>query len=171
MVATNFGIVGFVGLSYAANNAVIPTGLITLKELISHSTSRACIMNTNKPCNGTYDFSWDGDNEELFDEKYSEWERRNWESWLGENVTFPFEVKRVEDERGWSGAKSKELFGLGHIMNVLSIEKDDDLHGIIIKVRESGKLGYVPLCDVEVTSRADPNFWPVREYAVWFANS
>jgi|NGEPerStandDraft_6_1074524.scaffolds.fasta_scaffold110476_2 hypothetical protein len=24
--------------------------------------------------------------------------------------------------------------------------------------------------DLEVTPKADPNFWPVREYVVWFAN-
>lgn len=35
---------------------------------------------------------------------------------------------------------------------------------------KNGWKGYVPLCDLEVTSRKDRNFWPVREYAVWFAN-
>ena len=33
-----------------------------------------------------------------------------------------------------------------------------------------GKAMSVPLCDFEVTSREDRNFWPVREYVVWFAN-
>jgi len=31
---------------------------------------------------------------------------------------------------------------------------------------EVKKKGYVPLCDLEVTSREDRNFWPVREYVV-----
>lgn len=127
-------------------------------------------MNTEKPYNGTYDSSWDEDNEELFDEKYAEWEERDWESWLNRNLTMPFEVKRVEDEVGFGGIKRKELFGIGHVMKVLSIEEDDDKYGVIIKVRENGKIGYIPLCDVEVTSRSNPNFWPVREYVVWFAN-
>lgn len=127
-------------------------------------------MNTEKPYNGTYDSSWDEDNEELFDEKYAEWEERDWESWLNRNLTMPFEVKRVEDEVGFGGIKRKELFGIGHVMKVLSIQEDDDKYGVIIKVRESGKIGYIPLCDVEVTSRSNPNFWPVREYVVWFAN-
>ena len=127
-------------------------------------------MNTEKPYNGTYDSSWDEDNEELFDEKYAEWEERDWESWLNRNLTMPFEVKRVEDEVGFGGIKRKELFGIGHVMKVLSIQEDDNKYGVIIKVRENGKIGYIPLCDVEVTSRSNPNFWPVREYVVWFAN-
>lgn len=35
---------------------------------------------------------------------------------------------------------------------------------------EGKKTGYVPLCDLEVTSKTDVNYWPVYEYAVWFAN-
>ena len=127
-------------------------------------------MNTEKPSNSIYDSSWDEDNEELFDEKYSEWEERDWESWLNENLTFPFEIKREEDGEEWGDKKSKKLFGIGHTMEVLSINEDDDKYGVIIKVREGRKTGYIPLCDVEVTSRTNPNFWPVREYVVWFAN-
>lgn len=117
-----------------------------------------------------YDSSWDEDNEELFDEKYAEWEERDWEAWLNQNLTIPFEIKRVEDEDGFGGPRSSEPLGIGHIMEVLAIEEDDDKYGIIIKVREGRKKGHIPLCDVEVTSRDDPNFWPVREYVVWFAN-
>jgi hypothetical protein len=29
-----------------------------------------------------YDSSWDVDNEDLFDEKFSEWEERDWDDWL-----------------------------------------------------------------------------------------
>ena len=47
---------------------------------------------------------------------------------------------------------------------------DEDKYGIIIQVSEGREKGYIPLCDVEVTSRDDPNFWPVREYVVWFEN-
>lgn len=121
--------------------------------------------------NNNYDSSWDEDNEELFDEKYAEWEERDWESWLNENLVFPFEVIRKEDEEGFGGRKSKSLFGIGHKMNTLAIEEEDDKYGIIVKVLESGKTGYIPLCDVEVTPRKNINYWPVREYVVWFANS
>ncbi|NCD43057.1 MAG: hypothetical protein EOL88_13350 [Bacteroidia bacterium] len=118
----------------------------------------------------TYDSSWDEDNEELFDKKYAEWENRNWESWLSQNLTFPFEAKCIEDEEGFGGRKSKKSFGIGHVVTVLSIFEEDDLCGIIIKVREGRKTGYGPLCDFEVASKDDSNYWPVREYVVWFAN-
>ena len=120
--------------------------------------------------NEIYDSSWDEDNEELYDEKYAEWEERDWESWLSQNLTIPFEIKRVEDEEGFGDSRSKEPFGIGHTMEVLSIDEDDDKYGVIVAVREGRKTGYIPLCDVEVTSKDTPNFWPVREYVVWFAN-
>lgn len=66
--------------------------------------------------------------------------------------------------------KSDKPFKVGHIMKVLSIKDDDENYGIIVKVREAGKTGYVPLCDLEATGEKDKNFWAVREYAVWFAN-
>ena len=119
-------------------------------------------MNTEKSYDETYDSSWDEGSEELFDEKYAEWEKRDWESWLNQHLTFPFEVKRVEDEEFISSRKSEELFGIGHGMDALSIEEEDPDYGVIIKVRESGKTGYVPLCDVKVTAKENPNFWPVR---------
>jgi hypothetical protein len=97
-----------------------------------------------------YDFSWDKDNEELWDRKYEEWEERDWLHWLTNRLVFPFSV--------------------GHVMKAMSIENEDDDYGIIVKVKEEKKIGYIPLCDLEVTSREDSNFWPVREYVVWFAN-
>ena len=50
------------------------------------------------------------------------------------------------------------------------IDIEDDLCGVIVKVRERRRVGYVPLCDVEVIDNNDPNYWSVREYVVWFAN-
>ncbi len=50
------------------------------------------------------------------------------------------------------------------------IEDEDESYGIIVKVREGRKTGYIPLADVEVVSQEDSNFWLVREYVVWFAN-
>ena len=47
---------------------------------------------------------------------------------------------------------------------------EDDHYGIILNVKEGKKRGCVPFCDVEVTSKENENFWPVREYVVWFAN-
>jgi hypothetical protein len=54
-------------------------------------------------------------------------------------------------------------------MRVLGLDGEDDLHGVIVKVREGRRIGYVPLCDLDVIPEDDKNFRPVREYAVWFA--
>ena len=119
-----------------------------------------------------YDSSWDDGNEELWDEKYEEWEARDWWEWLTENLSFPFEAKRFEDLSSNPFASNQNKpFGEGHVVKVIDIEDEDDGYGIIIKVREGRKTGYIPLCEVEVTSRENENFWSVREYVVWFANS
>ncbi len=119
-----------------------------------------------------YDSSWDQGNDELWDRKYDEWEERDWESWLDAELSFPFEVRREEDDDDafFTNVASRQPFRLGHTMKVLGVEDDDVDYGILVKVREGKRTGCVPLCDVQVTSRSDPNFWPVREYVVWFAN-
>ena len=128
-----------------------------------------------------YDTSWDltesdeGNlpfNQESYDRIYKEWQQRSWESWLSENLTFPFIVKRMEDDDDayFTDVADHQPFRLGHEMKVIGIDQEDDLYGIILKVREGRRVGHVPLCDVEVLDQEDPNFWPVREYVVWFAN-
>jgi hypothetical protein len=118
-----------------------------------------------------YDSSWDEGNDELWEQKYAEWETRDWSNWLSERFTFPFQVERQEDLSANPFKPSQDKpFSVGHEMKVLSIENEDESYGIIINVREGRKTGYVPLAEVEVTSQEDPNFWLVREYVVWFAN-
>lgn len=128
-----------------------------------------------------YDKSWDlsesekgnlPENEKAFDRKCKEWSQRSWESWLNEKLIFPFLVRRMEDDDDayFTDVADHQPFRLGHEMKVIGIDQEDDLYGIILKVREGRRVGYVPLCDVEVLNHEDPNFWPVREYVVWFAN-
>lgn len=128
-----------------------------------------------------YDSSWDleenddgnlpGD-EDAFDKIYAEWKKRSWELWLRNNIKFPFPVERMEDEDDayFTDIAKSEPFRLGHVMKAIDIEMEDDHYGVILKVREGKRVGHVPLCDVEVTSKENKNFWPVREYVVWFAN-
>jgi len=124
-----------------------------------------------------YDSSWDedengDDDEDAFDEIYAQWEKRAWEPWLKEHLNFPFLVKRIEDEGEsfFSNVANTNPFTLGHTMEVLSIENEDEQYGIILGVKKGKKIGHVPLCDVEVTPKENKNYWPVREYVVWFAN-
>jgi hypothetical protein len=119
-----------------------------------------------------YDSSWDEGNDELWDKKYQEWEKRDWVQWLERHLSFPFDVERTEDsgDAFFFEEARREPFRLGHTMTVLGVKEHDDDYGVIVKVREGRKTGYVPLADTEVISREDSNYWPVREYAVWFAN-
>jgi len=129
-----------------------------------------------------YDRSWDLEktdkgnlpgSEDVFEKKYKEWESRDWIPWLKNNLTFPFTVKRMEDEDDayFTDIAKHKPFRLGHIMEIIGIElEEDDLCGVIVLAKEGKRKGQVPLCDLEVTSRDDRNFWPVREYVVWFAN-
>ncbi len=135
-------------------------------------------MSTHKK---PYDSSWNlirskkGNlprSEEALDKKYQEWKKRDWKKWLEKNLVFPFIVMRKEDEDDayFTDIAKNAPFRLGHKMKVLKLSLEDDLYGIIVRVRESRRIGSVPLCDVEVTPKSDRNFWLVREYAVWFAN-
>ena len=129
-----------------------------------------------------YDASWDlresedGNlplDEDAFDRIYAKWEKRSWEPWLREKLDFPFPVERMEDDDDayFTDIAETEPFRLGHNMKAVGIEAEDDRYGIILKVREGRRVGYVPLCDLRVTLTEDDNYWPVREYVVWFANS
>ena len=91
---------------------------------------------------------------------------------MEKNLVFPFIVERKEDgdDTYFMKINRKAPFRLGHKMKVLKLYYEDDLYGFIAGVREGRRLGSVPLCDVEVTSKNDRNYWPVREYVVWFAN-
>ena len=118
-----------------------------------------------------YDSSWDEGNEEAWDKIYDKWEDRDWESWLTNNLSFPFLAIRREDERDFRpDYNNKDPFTIDHTFKVEGIELEDDWYGFIAQVKEGRRKGYVPLCDIEVTSKDNTNYWPVREYVVWFAN-
>ncbi len=124
-----------------------------------------------------YDSSWDrqetSSDREAFEKIYAEWTKRSWEPWLRKNLVFPFPVERMEDEDEayYTDIAKSEPFRLGHTMEAIDIEIEDGFYGIILKVKEGNNIGHVPLCDVEITSKENVNYWPVREFVVWFANS
>ena len=118
-----------------------------------------------------YDSSWDkSDDADVFIRKCEEWEARDWCSWLGESLSFPFEVKRQEDMVENPYDPDDGHFSVGRRMHVTALGENDDQLGFFVYV-ESGKAkGSIPLADVKVTDKRDSNFWPVREYVVWMAN-
>lgn len=110
-------------------------------------------------------------NPQAYERKFREWERRDWWDWLMQNLRFPFTAERIEDHSDayFRDDVEEETFRLGHRMDVLDLE-DDEEDGILVKVKEGEVFGSVPLADLQVISKKDPNYWPVREYMVWFAN-
>jgi hypothetical protein len=130
-----------------------------------------------------YDSSWDiissergtlPGNEEVYERKFEEWQQRDWPAWLQIHLTFPFTVIRMEDDYRESVIEElrRQPFRLGHTMIAIGVEAEEDPNcGLLLMVTEGRRKGDVPLADVEVTPGEDANFWPVREYAVWFANS
>jgi len=110
--------------------------------------------------------------DDFSDEVYRKWKARDWMKWLGENLVFPFTVKRIADDGGayFTNTAKHESFRLGHTMKVLNLICEDDLYGVIVKVREGRRVGSVPLCELKVIPEDDRNFLAVNEYVVWFAN-
>ncbi len=147
-----------------------------LKSKLWHERAAADTL-TEKEDNHSWDLNGSeagnlDQNEDAGEEKFNEWQKRNWMKWLEDNLSFPFMAERVEDDDDayLNHSVTSKLFRLGHTMKVLTLADEDGLYGIIVKVREERKVGYVPLSDLEVLSRSDRNYWPVREYSAWFAN-
>ncbi len=108
---------------------------------------------------------------EALERKFEVWERRDWMKWLTKHLSFPFTARREEDMDD-EYYEEDAPFQVGHTMQILgfAMDEEDDLDGVIVNAREKGRRGDVPLADLEVTPKTDKNYWPVREYVVWFAN-
>ena len=122
-----------------------------------------------------YDASWDLDKteeggEDAFERKFREWEKRDWIAWLKNRLVFPFQAERMEDDDDFMGDAPNQPFGVGQTMDVIGLSPEDDAFGIIVQVKRGKRRAYVPLADLEVTSKEDRNYWPVREHVVWYAN-
>lgn len=88
------------------------------------------------------------------------WESfKAWGEYFEKTLTFPFEAVVFEyQDRGPLRAGDKVL--------VQKIELIDDLYGVIVTIEE----GAFPLCDLEALDRDSPNYQPLKDYAIWFAN-
>jgi len=42
--------------------------------------------------------------------------------------------------------------------------------GVLVKVKYGRKKPVSPLCDITVVGKKSPNYQPVKDYRVWFAN-
>ncbi len=103
-----------------------------------------------------------------------EWENRDWEQWLSENLEFPFEVERIDDDDEYvlyDKSTENEPFRLGHKFKVVAIDMFDDHYGMIVKAREGRYVGYVPLIEIELTDENHRNNKILEEYFEWYAES
>ena len=118
-----------------------------------------------------YDSSWDRSKDaDVFVQKCDEWEKRDWCTWLKENLSFPFEVKRMEDMVENPYDPDDGPFSVGRRMQVTDLGEEDFPLGFLVCVESKKAKGSIPLADVQVADKRDSNFWPVREYVVWMAN-
>jgi hypothetical protein len=86
-----------------------------------------------------------------------------WEAHLEKALHFPFEAKVMElTERG--------PIRVGDRLVVDGFAFSEDLYGILVHVRRSRERYVFPLCDLEATDANSPNYQPLRDYVVWFAN-
>jgi hypothetical protein len=72
-------------------------------------------------------------------------------------------AKRTEDEDDayFTDIADREPFRLGHTMKAIEMSPDEEPRdGIIMRVNEGKRKGWVPLADLEVISKNDPNYWP-----------
>ncbi len=137
----------------------------------------------DNPRSKQYDSSWDDDSDgdsaledyddEAFERKMEQWGERNWQKWLKQYVTFPFTAVREEDMDANPFSEEDDdnkPFAVGSKTTVLEFGYDEFHEAMLAHVKQGKDDGWVPLADLEVTPKSDPNYWAVREYVVWFAN-
>ena len=120
---------------------------------IKRSIYKQLADNLNRPdVSINYDTSWDliesdegnlPDDEDAYERKYQEWMERDWIPWLRRHLSFPFQVERMEDEDDayFTDVAEHEPFRLGHIMDVIGIEsEEDDRCGVIDELLTSGSI-------------------------------
>ena len=81
-------------------------------------------------------------------------------------LQFPFEAESFE----W---QEEGPFQEGDQVTVVSIYEDEegyDIYGMLVSLRHGYKKYEFPLCDLEVLDKSSPNYQPVKDYAIWFAN-
>jgi hypothetical protein len=88
---------------------------------------------------------------------------RAWKRHLDKCLVFSFEAEVAEfQERGPLRARDR--------LKVLDISDVDDFYGIIVSAKAKHGWCDFPLCDLEVVDEGSPNYQPVHDYCVWFAN-
>jgi len=111
--------------------------------------------------------SWLGDGEEgqriLRVIENAEDEVEAWNNHLAQVLTFPFDAEVSEPQ-------DRGRLDYGDKVRVHGITDSDDLYGVLVEVTSGRKRCVFPLCDLTVQDKKSPNYRPVKDYCVWFAN-
>ena len=86
-----------------------------------------------------------------------------WNDYLTKLLVFPFEAEVSEPQ-------DRGPLDCGDVVQVHEIEDVDDLYGILVKVSQGRRRFVFPLCDLNATDKKSPNYTPVKDYCVWFAD-
>lgn len=86
-----------------------------------------------------------------------------WEEYFSSVLTFPFRAEVTESQ-------DRGPLHSGDILDVYEIDSVEEMYGLIVRVKKGRKGYYFPLCDLTPVDQKSPNYQPVRNYAIWFAN-
>jgi Calcium binding len=85
-----------------------------------------------------------------------------WEKHFRKVLKFPFEAEVMEQQKG--------AVRQGDVVKVLEITEIMEPYGVLVQCSHKRGGCVLPLCDLEVTKESSPNYQPVKDHAVWFAN-
>ena len=86
-----------------------------------------------------------------------------WNDHLAKVLTFPFDAEVSEpQDRGPLDCRDQ--------VKVKGIVEVDDLYGVLVNLSRGRERFVFPLCDLTVLDKKSPNYRPVKDYCVWFAN-
>jgi hypothetical protein len=85
-----------------------------------------------------------------------------------QRVKAELEEKHQMDHLGES--QERGPITTGERVSVLDIEIVDDSYGIIVSIKTKRGHYDFPICDLEALPAISPNYQPLNDYVVWFAN-
>jgi hypothetical protein len=86
-----------------------------------------------------------------------------WSKYLTRMFTFPFKAEVAEPQDQGS-------LRIEDRVTVLGIEEIDEDYGILVNIKSQRGDYVFPLCDLDALDQNSPNYEPLHDYAVWFAN-
>ncbi|MCL2323933.1 MAG: calcium-binding protein [Oscillospiraceae bacterium] len=109
----------------------------------------------------------------IYDEDYNKTivkgEKRNWEKFMTENMTFPFNGV-IAEAQGNIFSEEKGPINYGDKVIVKKVVGEDDLYGVIVEIKLGKKSYDFPLCDIAALDEKSANYKILDNYRVWFAN-